>query len=250
MKFENKIICGDCLEVMKDWPDGCVDFCLTDPPYGVKWQSHRREERLDMIHNDDNLDWALPVYAEVFRVLVMDSLLCSFYGWPNAEIFKNAWSAAGFRCKSHIVWVKNNIGLGWFTRGKHESAYLLAKGSPLKPSTAIPDVLPWHGTGNEMHPSQKPINAMMPILECYTQPNDIILDPFCGSGTTCVVAKMLGRRYIGIDISPEYCDISRERLKGIRPSLFEKLKKKIPEQTLGIKTKKRKRRINGIIQKT
>jgi len=53
------------------------------------------------------------------------------------------------------------------------------------------------------------------ILERYSNPGDLILDPFCGSGTTCVAAKMLGRRYIGIDISEEYCKIARQRLEAV-----------------------------------
>jgi DNA modification methylase len=76
------------------------------------------------------------------------------------------------------------------------------------------------------HPTQKPEGLMEWCIEKASNPNDLIFDPFCGSGTTCVAAKRLGRRYIGIDISPEYCDIARKRLeaeeKGITVKELEK----------------------------
>ena len=68
---------------------------------------------------------------------------------------------------------------------------------------------------NRQHPTQKPLGVMKWILERYSEPGQLIVDPFCGSGTTCVAAKMLGRRYIGIDISEEYCQIAKDRLRAV-----------------------------------
>ena len=65
------------------------------------------------------------------------------------------------------------------------------------------------------HPTEKPLGLMLWCVENYSQPIGLILDPFCGSGTTCVAAKMLGRRYIGIDISEKYCEIARMRLEAV-----------------------------------
>ena len=75
----------------------------------------------------------------------------------------------------------------------------------------------WRGpiTRNRTHPTEKPLWLMLKIIEASSSPNDLILDPFCGSGTTCVAAKMLGRRYIGIDISEKYCEIARQRLEAV-----------------------------------
>ena len=66
-----------------------------------------------------------------------------------------------------------------------------------------------------LHPTQKPFGVMTWILQRYSEPGQLIVDGFCGSGTTCVAAKVLGRDYIGIDISEEYCQIARERLKAV-----------------------------------
>jgi len=80
------------------------------------------------------------------------------------------------------------------------------------------------------HPTQKPIALIRWLILKYTNEKDLILDPFCGSGTTCVAAKMLGRRYVGIDISEKYCEISRQRLSKVRTGcklgFFDRPKKK------------------------
>ncbi len=68
---------------------------------------------------------------------------------------------------------------------------------------------------DRIHPTQKSLALMIWCVNNYSKPNDLILDPFCGSGTTCVAAKMLGRRYIGIDISEKYCEIARQRLEAV-----------------------------------
>jgi DNA modification methylase len=97
---------------------------------------------------------------------------------------------------------------------------------------------------NRSHTTQKPVDLMLWCLKWHNA--DMILDPFCGSGTTCVAAKMLGRRYIGIDISPEYCEISRKRLKGVRPNIFDFDRKKrirkplLPNLKQNKRSKKRK----------
>ena len=70
------------------------------------------------------------------------------------------------------------------------------------------------------HPTQKPVPVMRWILENYSEPNQIILDPFLGSGTTAIACKMLGRKYIGIEISPEYCKIARRRVASAPTPLF------------------------------
>ena len=216
---EIKIIQGDCLEVMQGMADESIACCITDPPYGVSWQSNRRNKKHDLIENDgDSLEWVEPVFKEIYRVLKKDSLCVSFYGWPEVDKFLSAWKSVGFTPKSHLVWVKDQMGLGWFARAKHESAYLLAKGSPSKPQNAPADVFSWRGTGNLLHPTQKPVEAILPLLKAYTKEGDLILDPFMGSGTTLVAAKYLGRSATGIEISEKYCEVARNRLA--QQSLF------------------------------
>jgi DNA modification methylase len=68
---------------------------------------------------------------------------------------------------------------------------------------------------SEQHPTQKPLELASHFIGLHSEPGDIVLDPFCGHGWACIAAKMLGRKYIGIDISPEYCEIARERLRAV-----------------------------------
>lgn len=205
------IYCGDCLEIMPLLPK--VDLVVTDPPYLVDWQSNRRDVKHDLIQNDDSEDWLKPSFKAIYDLMNDNSLCISFYGWPEMDKFAVAWKEAGFELKSHFVFIKNNIGLGWFTRRQHEQACLLSKGSPEKPTKAPSDVIQaWDGTGNEYHPTQKPVASIKSIIMPYT--GDLILDPFLGSGTTLVACKELKRNGIGIEINEKYCKIATTRLKN------------------------------------
>jgi adenine-specific DNA-methyltransferase len=112
-----------------------------------------------------------------------------------------------------VVFVKRYASKERYVVYSHESAYLLAKGNPAKPHMMLRDVLEWRYTGNERHPTEKPLTAMMLLVDAFSKPGDLVLDPFVGSGTTAVAAKTLGRRYIGIDIEPVYAQQAQERVR-------------------------------------
>jgi adenine-specific DNA-methyltransferase len=150
----------------------------------------------------------------MYRVLQRDRFLVSFYGWNRVDLFFSAWKQAGFRPVGHLVFAKRYASKERFVAYTHESAYLLAKGNPEKPQTMLRDVLEWRYTGNERHPTEKPVWAMMLLVNAFSNPGDIVLDPFVGSGTTAVAAKQLGRRYIGIDIEPVYAAKAQERVRS------------------------------------
>ena len=116
----------------------------------------------------------------------------------------HAWRDAGFSPVSHLVWVKGYASKKGFTRAHHECAYLLAKGNPPKPADAPRDVLDWVYTGNKLHPTQKPVTGITPLILAYSKPGDIVLDPFAGSGTTAVAAKQTGRSYIAVEKVRQY----------------------------------------------
>ena len=206
--FTNRIIDGDCVQVMHEMPSESVDFVLTDPPYLVNYRG--RDNR--RFANDDNDLWLLPAFVQVGRVLKRDRFVVSFYGWNKADRFLLAWKAAGLYPVGHLVWTKDYHSKERFVRYAHESAYLLAKGHPDKPRVVLRDVLDWRYSGDELHPTQKPVMALLPLILAYSKVGDIVLDPFAGSGTTAVAAQMLGRRYIGIEIDPTYCRIAQKRL--------------------------------------
>jgi len=205
------LLLGDCMEIMPTL--GKVDAVVTDPPYGVSFQSNRRAIKHEKIQNDSELSWLPQLSERVFDVLVDDAVMISFYGFPHIDIFMSSWKAAGFDAKSHFVWVKNNIGCGWFTRPQHEAAYLLTKGKPNKPCVAPSNVIKADMTGNEYHPTQKPVPLLELLIKPYTTNESTILDPFMGSGTTLVACAKLGRKGIGIEIDPDYFNIACKRVE-------------------------------------
>jgi adenine-specific DNA-methyltransferase len=112
-----------------------------------------------------------------------------------------------------LVWAKSYASSARFVRYCHEQAYLLAKGRPdVPPQALLSDVLDWHYTGDRLHPTQKPVPSLKPVIEAFTRPGDIVLDPSCGSGSTLLAANILRRRYIGIELNAHYCAAARQRL--------------------------------------
>jgi adenine-specific DNA-methyltransferase len=211
-EFTNRIITGDCIEVMKELPDASVDCVITDPPYLSNYTS--RDGRGFRNDNPQDTSWLAPAYAQMYRVLKGNSFCVSFYGFPKAEAFLAAWREAGFDPIGHLVWVKPYASAVKFVGYYHEQAYLLAKGQPGKPRLRLADVLDWRYTGNEIHPTQKPVMAILPLVMAFSAKGDIVLDPFAGSGTTAVAAQELGRRYIGIELDPTYAAKAQERVRS------------------------------------
>jgi site-specific DNA-methyltransferase (adenine-specific) len=208
----NTILNADCLKALPMLPDGSVDFILTDPPYITRYKS--RDGRT--VPNDDNDAWLVPAFAEMYRVLADDSFCVSFYGWPMADRFMQAYRAAGFRIVGHLMFPKTYASSIRFLRYQHEAAHLLAKGNPSAPQQPIGDVIAWEYTGNKLHPTEKPVSSLIPLVETFSSPDDTVLDPFAGSGSTLMAAKKLGRSYIGIELDAQYHSIARNRLAADR----------------------------------
>ena len=202
---------GDCLDVLPTLPPTSVDFVLTDPPYLVgyegRWDGDRKQ-----IAGDADSGWLRPAFAEIWRVLNDDAFCVSFYGWPHADTFLCAWKSLGFRPVSHLALVKRQWGLGRFTRGTHETAFLLAKGRPPKPERPLSDVLDWQRELERFHPNQKPVASLIPMLVSLCPPGGLVLDPFMGSGSTLRAAKNLGLRAVGIEIEARFCATAVRRL--------------------------------------
>jgi site-specific DNA-methyltransferase (adenine-specific) len=204
----NQILHGDCTRVLRELPDAFVDLIVTDPPYGVRYQDRFGRT----VANDDDPSRILGAFTDLYRVLKPDSLCISFYGWGLVDDFFRAWRSAGFRPVGHVVWVKDYASRERFLRYRHESAYLLAKGRPRLPRKPLDDIQPWVYSGNNDHPTQKAVRILTPLIETFTTRGQLVLDPFAGSGSSLVAAKIIGRRYLGIELEQKYCALIRERL--------------------------------------
>ena len=206
--LRNTIINGDCLQTLPQLPAKSVQFILTDPPYLVSYKS--RDGR--SVPNDDNAAWLKPAFAEMHRVLARDSFCVSFYGWSQVDQFMSAWRSAGFRIVGHLVFPKRYSSTTRHLRYQHECAYLLAKGFPKAPEAPIGDVVDWSYSGNKLHPTQKPLSALLPLVKAFSAPDSLVLDPFTGSGSSLLAAKTLGRGYLGIELDPSYHALASQRL--------------------------------------
>ena len=219
--FINKIICADCLEFMKGIPDKSVDLVLTDPPYG-----------------ELGYDWDKEVnfIPEIERILSKDGQFVVWGNFKNQVRIFNRTKELKYRFE---IIVKKPIGRLWSYRRPiriHEFLTFYRKGKETNIKNGFKE-----GFGNQPesivnvlvfqsymrkhkeatgHPTQKEEKIVKNILKSISSKGDLILDPFLGSGTTTVACKSLGRRYIGIEISPGYCEIARKRVNNIPESLF------------------------------
>ena len=213
-----RIECGDCLELLKALPDGSVDAVVTDPPYGIDYQSARRTDRTTWkpkIANDKSpFVWFL---RDAARVLVDGGRLLCFCRWDTAEAFKSAIEWSGLTLRAQIIWDRETHGMGdprvspsprhdiiWYaTKGRYE----FQNGRPCSVvrSSRV-------SGGSLVHPNEKPVDLIEQLAKSYTSEGDAILDPFAGSGTTGVACVQTGRNFIGFEIDPHYCEIARKRI--------------------------------------
>lgn len=208
-KATYEVLHGDCTEVLQEFPDRSVDLVVTDPPYIARY----RDRTGRSVSNDDNAVWLAPAFREMYRLLRNNRFCVSFYGWTHTDLFFDAWKSAGFRVVGHITFPKRYTSTVRLLRYQHESAYLLAKGYPSAPEHVIGDVIDWVDyTGNKLHPTQKPLGILTPIIESFSRPGDMVLDPFAGSGSILAASMLTGRRAVGVELEAENVRIATERL--------------------------------------
>jgi len=204
-KYKNKIICGDCLEVMKNIPDKSIDLVLTDPPYGVNQARGARKYGIGKTQrykgNWDNEPLSREYFDEILRVGKVTIIF-------GANCFSDCLPSRGH----WIVWdKKGNIDFN-NPFSDCELAWTSIKKKPIKKYTVIQQGF-ISKEKKRFHPTQKPVQLFKAIIKDYSKENDIILDPFLGSGTTAVAAKQLKRNFIGIEINPDYVKIAKQRLR-------------------------------------
>lgn len=190
---------GDCREILPLLPK--VDLVLTDPPYGMSFVSNYRHVKHSPIAHDDKL----PLDLIELSISKANRAAYIFCRWNNIPAMPPP--------KSVLAWVKNNWSMGDL-RHEHgrqwEACCFYAHGGH-EFIERIPDVVMADRTGNDLHPSEKPVELMGRLIACNV--GQTILDPFMGSGTTLRAAKDLGRKCIGVEIELKYCDIAVERLR-------------------------------------
>ncbi|NLX87121.1 MAG: site-specific DNA-methyltransferase [Clostridiales bacterium] len=241
----NKIVCADSLDYLKTLPDNCIDIIITSPPYnfGLDYENHN-----DTSHWDQYYDMLFKIFKECIRVLkyggrfvVNVQPLYSDY-IPTHHIISSFFIQQKMIWKGEIIWEKNNYNCKYCSWGSWKSPaspYLkytwefvevFCKGNLKKPGSkenidineeefkqwvvAKWSIAPERNMKEYGHPAMFPEQLVERVLKLFSYKNDVVLDPFNGAGTTTVVAKRLHRRYLGIDISREYCDTALKRLEA------------------------------------
>ena len=212
MEHTPVIICGDAASVLDRLEDKSVDLVLTDAPYLCNY----RDRTGRSLQGDNSPDMVLPVFPHLYRVLKDHNYCLLFCGWNAIPQFSAAWQEAGFRTAGHIVWRKSYTSSARHLQYQHESAWLLRKGNPAPPDKPLADMQEWTYSGNRLHPTEKAVEVIAPLVRAFSKPGDVVLDPFLGSGTTAVAAALNGRQAIGIELEARYCELAKRRLAGVQ----------------------------------
>ena len=206
---------GDCLELMKNIPDGSVDLVLTDPPYGIDFQSNFRKNKFNKIEND------IAVNAEFLdeckRVLKDTG---AFYCFTRWDVYPS-WIEQirkRFKVKNCIVWFKRGGGLGDLKKGyiyNHEFIIYCAEKNHRLNGKRRNDVFEFakDAPSTYVHPTQKPISLLKEIIERSSNEGGVVLDCFMGSGSTGVACVNTNRRFIGIELDDGYFNIAKKRIE-------------------------------------
>ncbi|MCG4706504.1 hypothetical protein L0P17_10700 [Flavonifractor plautii] len=216
MIYENKLIHGDSLTVLRQMEPESVDAIITDPPYGINYVSPTGAR----IQNDTApFIWFL---YDAFRVLKPGSsgrgtLVC-FTRWDVQQVFIDAIRLAGFIVKSEVIWDKIQHGMGDLKSQfapSHENIIFAVKGKFSFPGHRPKDLITHRKLpGSQMiHPTEKPVPLLADLITAVTKPGDLILDPFAGSGSTLVAAKKTGRRFTGIELDDVHYAKAQRRIE-------------------------------------
>ena len=247
---EGVVLCGDSLEILPTLADCSADLICTDPPYG-----HNNADNGDLIsrirHALGQVSTSDPEHIrpiandgpeanELFRAVLPHfrrvlkpgccCCCCCCGGGPDPQFARwSLWMDEVFQFKQMVVWDKGPMGMGWHYRRSYETV-LVAQ----VPGAACK----WYG-GREVeniirpgdygirkiipqadsHPTPKPVALAMHFIGLHSEPEDVVLDPFAGYGWVCEAAKLMGRRYVGIEIDAGFAAVARARLEAVETAV-------------------------------
>ncbi len=220
-----ELIQGDCLEVLKTFPKNSIDCIVTDPPYKCisGGKPHRKDQPSGILSKNDgkifdynNIEPEL-WFPELYRVLKNGSQCYIMTNTINLEKFLALARKCGFGLHNVLVWKKNNVTPSrWYMKNGEYTLFLRKGKAKTINNVGSKTVHEFDNViGNKVHPTEKPVELMKYYIENSTNENDTVLDPFMGSGSTGIAAKILHRDFIGIEIDENYFRIAEERIKQI-----------------------------------
>lgn len=232
--FIDQFICGNSIDVMKQIPDEAVDLVVTSPPYnlknstgngmkdgrGGKWANaalvNGYSDHDDNMPHEEYVAWQRECLAEMVRLIPDDGAIFYNHKWrvQGGLLQDRSDIISGFPVRQIIIWRRKggiNFNPGYFLP-TYEVIYLIAKPKfrLVDKANAHGDIWEFTQESKNKHPAPFPLELIERIIKSTSA--KIILDPFMGSGTTALAAKNFSRNFIGIDISPEYCEMAKMRL--------------------------------------
>lgn len=233
--FLNQIICGNAVDVMRQIPDGSVDLVITSPPYnlknstgngmkdgrGGKWANAALQKGYshhnDAMPHEEYVKWQRECLAEMLRIIPKNGAIFYNHKWRvQAGLLQDRQDiVSGLPVRQIIIWRRKgglNFNAGYFLP-TYEVIYLIAKPEfkLLPKANAYGDIWEFTQEMRNHHPAPFPVKLIDRIVSSTDAKT--ILDPFMGSGTTALSAINFNRNYIGIDISPEYCEVAERRIR-------------------------------------
>lgn len=218
-ELENKIINADCLDILKQMPDKCIDLVLTDPPYGIgvgkktyiyDGKKHGNAATKRKSYEEKDWDNKIPqkeIFNEIFRISKNQIIFGGNYFIENLYN-SNCW----------IVWNKLNgkndfadCELAWTSFNSAVRKYEFLWNGMLQQNMKEKEV--------RIHPTQKPVDLFGQIIRDYSNEGDLVLDCFSGSGTTAIACHNLKRRFICIEKDKDYYEASVKRLEDAQKQL-------------------------------
>ncbi|MEM3389750.1 MAG: site-specific DNA-methyltransferase [Thermoproteota archaeon] len=243
-EFLDRLLLGDARELLKKFPSRCMHLMVTSPPYNV---GKEYDENLTL---SEYLEFLTQVMEEVYRVLVWGGRVCfnvaNLGRKPYLPLHKyiiDIFEGIGFLMRGEIIWYKGDAVAGsstaWGTwksainptlRDTHEYILVFSKGSLQRKNEGRESTIsrdefieftksvwnfPPESAERVGHPAPFPEELPYRCIQLYTFKGDVVLDPFCGVGTTCVVAIKTGRHFVGIDINREYIEKGKKRINTL-----------------------------------
>lgn len=215
---------GDCLKWLSALPDGCADLVLTDPPYGINFQSRHAKGRFDKIAGDDKPH--LEFIPMLRRLLKPDGSVLVFTRWDVIAQFADALKESNLKVKSVVCWDKMAHGMGDLKRS-FAPRYELILFAPEKEFKFVGkrpiDVIPIKKIAPQklVHPNEKPVELMKHLIRACCPVGGTVIDPFMGAGSVGVAAIETGRTFFGAEIDEKYFNIAAQRISNTKEKIGE-----------------------------
>lgn len=218
--LDDNLILGDALQELLTIPNQSIDCVITDPPYGIDYQSNRREVKpqLDKLQNDKDEAFELldKTCAILQQKVKSNSHLYFFTSWKVYSKFE-AVIGKYFTITNVLVWDKLNHGTGDLEGNYGEQYELIIfanTGRRILNGDRPTNIIMFNRVANNIHPTEKPVGLIERLIEVSTNEGECVLDPFMGAGSTCIAAKNKKRNYYGIEIDKQWFDEAQRRIHG------------------------------------